>query len=120
MEQKLEESKPTNKRKRLQALKEGEEQEPILPKNPIEMLIRRIMYAEGDLDLPSQSEESAQYLKSCLPAIVAKLTTNPPSEEDNEDSDSHLREINMGLVKHVFQHQLRRFYKTKKLTRGLK
>ena len=54
----------------------------MLPKNPIEMLIRRIMYAEGDLDLPAQSEESAQYLKSCLPAIVAKLTSNPPSDED--------------------------------------
>ena len=43
--------------------------------DPVENLLRRIMYAEGDIDLSIEAEPSPTllHLKECLPSIVAKL-----------------------------------------------
>lgn len=69
------------------------------------------MYAEGDLDQPYQENASAVFLKTILPTIVTKMRLQ---------QDQMLpMTLDMGLLRHVFQSQLRRFYKTKKLTRGL-
>lgn len=86
-------------------------------RDPIEDLIRRIMYAEGDFPQPMQDESSAAELRTLLPVIVAKLC---PSHQTGDESNKVGNVLDMGLVRHVFSDQLRWFYKTKNLTKSLK
>ena len=59
-----------NKRQRLSSMMNDVTEQ----KDPIENLISRILYAEGDLDLNSQDFACLQLLKVNLPSIVEKLS----------------------------------------------
>ena len=96
-------------------------EEPVAPKDPIEELIKRIMYAEGDLPLSQQDSACAKKLKEIIPTIVHKLCAGRHTKDvDKDEESSGLRTLDMGLVRHVFSEQLRWFYKTKSLTKTLK
>ena len=53
-------------------------------------------------------------MKEVMPKIVGLLA------KSGEEGDEEMKVIEMSMVKHVFRNQLRRFYKTKSLTKGLK
>ena len=53
-------------------------------------------------------------MKEVMPKIVGLLA------KSGDEGDGELKVIEMSMVKHVFRNQLRRFYKTKSLTKGLK
>lgn len=97
-----------------------------LYKDPIELLLRRIMYAEGDADLHLQNTEAVALLKEKLPEIVSLLFLNtnieplaPAEKAECKSQNEACTSLDTGLLRYTFQTQLRRFYKTKSLTEGL-
>ena len=71
LKQKHEEESRPQKRRRISSINEQ-----AIQRDPIENLISRILYAEGDIDLQNQDQACLKLLKDKLPSIVHKLTKN--------------------------------------------
>lgn len=75
-------------------------------------LIRRIVYAEGDVI--NISSKAVLQLKTELKMIVDLLVSSKPS---NVIDGEELRDLDMGLMCYAFKEQISRFIRTTKLTK---
>ena len=64
--------------------------------DPVELILKRIIYAEGDVEVSKQQKTSSQFLKKSLPQIVTLLA----KEQSTEDYEKGILDI--VLLRYVF------------------